>query len=485
MLTNLDWIGDGKPWPPEDEDERARLQEHAQMRQVYAGLHEKVFPGYAAYLTDANRDPKKQKIILDWPYMATSSYMHLLLGEEPEVLAGDRTDLPQRPDEQVFIDVSRYGIGLYEISDDGIQIVNPENCYIVVMPGNIQVPRAFVFFSILKKKSKDQNGKETTKEYVKLTIHTKGQIQHQIYELGVSSGPIQSATVGVKVLRGPLNLRDFPEYDYLKVNGDGIQASSADDLLVVAVNNQMTSERYYGRSDYLPSALSLIEVLEKLFSQRAEVLAKFTNPTPILPESAATYDHSKGEWVYRPGKPVIMQPGETAPSLMTWDADLGQVDRAIEQTMDQLLQMLQLSRVLLAGQGAGNAESGTALRIRLIPTLAKVSRFARAYEAAVPKVINLWSQLHGPVIPIESIVVNMQDGIPEYPLETAQAALMWEQMGAISLERKLILQGLKEGSDAFNTELQRLRGSAQASEVQAPRISLPGLEGEGGGVSAG
>jgi len=80
--------------------------------------------------------------------MATSSYMHLLLGEEPEVLAGDRADLPDRPDEQVFIDVSRYGIGLYEISDDGVQVVNPENCYIVVMPGNIQIPQAFVFSQI-------------------------------------------------------------------------------------------------------------------------------------------------------------------------------------------------------------------------------------------------------------------------------------------------------------------------------------------------
>jgi len=55
----------------------------------------------------------------------------------------------------------------------------------------------------LKKKSKDQNGKEITREYVKLTIHTKGQIQHQIYELGVSSGSIQFSATGTKTLRGP------------------------------------------------------------------------------------------------------------------------------------------------------------------------------------------------------------------------------------------------------------------------------------------
>ncbi len=69
---------------------------------------------------------------------------------------------------------------------------------------------------------------------------------------------------------------------------------------------------------------------------------------------------------------------------MVWQAELGAVDRAIEQAMDQLLQMLQLSRVLLAGQGQGTAESGTALRIRLIPTLAKVGRYARAARESHP-----------------------------------------------------------------------------------------------------
>ena len=74
---------------------------------------------------------------------------------------------------------------------------------------------------------------------------------------------------------------------------------------------------------------------------------------------------------------------------------------------------------LVAGQGQGTAESGTALRIRLIPTLSKVSKYARAAEKAIPKVLNLWSQLHGPEIPLEKITVNLQDGIPDDPMEEA------------------------------------------------------------------
>lgn len=461
MLTDLSWIADGKSWPPEDVDEKARLAEHAQMQDIYNGLHDKIFPRYVAYLADASKDAKKQAIILDWPELTTTSYLNLLIGEEPEVLAGDRKDLPKRPDEQVFIDASRYGHGMYEVSDAGIQALNPRNCYLVVSPNNIQKPWAFVFF---REWEDGEQGKKI--KYVKFTIHTKGQIQHLIFE--IKNGK----------LFGPKDLKSFPVLASLRVDARGIQKPAVDDILIVHVQNQLSSERYYGRSDYKPSIISLIESLEMSFSQRDEVLAKFTNPTPVIPESATTFDFSTKEWVYKPGKPIIVQPGEASPALMVWQAELGAVERAIEQKMEQLLQMLQLSRVLLAGQGQGQAESGTALRIRLIPTLTKVSKYARAAEEAIPKVLHLWSQLHPPAVLLQDIHIRLQDGIPEDPMETAQAALLWDQMGAISMERKLVLQGFKEGSGAFDKELERLKGAQQAQQQAgpaSPAIELPAL----------
>ena len=414
MLTDISFVADGQPWPPVDADEAARLKEHAFMRQIYNGIHEKVFPRYIAYLADAPKDSKKQKIILDWPELATDSYLNLLLGEEPEIVAGSRNDLPTLPTDQAFIDVSRYGIGLFEVSDDGIQALNPENCYIVVTPGNIQKQQAFVFFHTWKE-TEVQNGKEKEIEYIKFTIHQPGTIQHLVYLISPGSGLTNSE----KKLNGPLRLADFPGYANLKVDADGYQYPPVEDMLVVAIQNKLSSERYYGQSDYKPSILSLIESLELLFAQRAEVLAKFTSPVPIVPESATVFNHSTQEWEYKAGQAIITKPGDPSPSLMVWQAELGAVDRAIEQSMDQLLQMLQLSRVLLAGQGQGTAESGTALRIRLIPTLSKVSKYARAAEKAIPAVLHLWSQLHPPEILEEDIEVKLKDGIPDDPMEEA------------------------------------------------------------------
>ena len=459
MLTDLSFVADGRPWPPEDADEAARLKEHAFMRQIYNGLHEKVFPRYISYLADLPKDSKKQKIILDWPALATDSYINLLLGEEPEIVAGNRDDLPDLPADQVFIDVSRYGIGLFEVSDAGIQALNPENCYIVVTPGNIQLPQAFVFFHIWKEKDV-QNGKEKDIEYIKFTIHQLGQIQHLIFE--ISQGGVLPNVTGLpgsgKKLRGPLALADFPTYSGLEVDANGYQYPDVDDLLVVWINNKLSSERYYGQSDYNPSIISLIESLELLFAQRAEVLAKFTSPTPVVPESATVFDHSKEEWVYKPGQAIITKPGDPSPSLMVWQAELGAVDRAIEQSMDQLLQMLQLSRVLLAGQGQGTAESGTALRIRLIPTLSKVSKYARAAEKAIPAVLHLWSRLHPPEIPIEDITINLQDGIPDDPRETTQTCALAVAGGFMSVEKAVsVCQGLALDSPELAEEVARIR----------------------------
>ncbi|MCK9569510.1 phage portal protein [Candidatus Pacearchaeota archaeon] len=470
MLTDLSFVQNGAHWPPKDADEAARLAEHARMRDIYNGLHERIFARYIAYLADAPRDQKKQAIVLDWPELATDTYLNMLLGEDVEIAAPVEADqLPERPDEQVFIDVSRYGIGLYEVSDSGIQALNPENCYLVVTPGNIQTPWAFAFFHVFKQL--DNENKE--QEYVKFTIHTKGQIQHVVYEIVETVTKTQGAEAILgngKTLSGPKKLQDFPAFASLEVDATGIQKPAVDDILIVHVQNQLSSERYYGRSDYKPSVLSLVESLGMLFTQRAEVVAKFTNPTPVIPESATTFDHKTQEWIYRPGQPIITQPGDSSPSLMVWDAQLAQVNNAIEQEMDQLLQMLQLSRVLLAGKDAGTAESGTALRIRLIPTLAKVSKFARMAETAIPKVLHLWSQLpaNGPMMDTKDIQVLLQDGIPEDPMETAQEGQLWDAMGAISTERKLEWQGLKEGSEAFDKELARLKGAQEEAQLAAP-----------------
>lgn len=458
MLRNIEFIGDGKPWPPKDEDEEKRIAEHVMMRKVYNGLHDEIFQRYAAYLADKTEgEADKPKIILDWPDIATSTYTNMVFGKKIEIKS-TMENIPKTPDSQVVIDSSRYGHGLYEVCNEGISVINPENVYLVVSPANLQVITHFVIFSKFEVEATDQ---EKKRGYIKFTIHSKGQIQHKIFEL-----------LGGKLV-GQLSLQDFPEFAGIVTDDDGIQKTGIDEILIVHVQNTLTSERYYGRSDYTPSVISLIESLEISFAQRDEVQSQFTKPTPVIPDSALSFDFGAGEWTFRAGEPIITMPGDVPPSLMVWDAQLAHVEKAIDQKMDQLLQHLHLSKVLLAGTEAGTAESGTALRFRLIPTMSVVDKHRLAMEEAIPQVLHLWSALHKPVVEKNKISVILRDGLPTDPIETATATQIWASISAISLERKLEMQGLKPGTDAFNDEIARLRPSGmQGAAVLEPIIKL-------------
>ncbi|MDD4478567.1 MAG: phage portal protein [Mesotoga sp.] len=413
MIYNVDdVIGYGKTWPPEDKDESARLAEHTRNRKLYSDLHEEVLTKYNNYLNDGLNDDKKLKIILGWASLATDNYMSLLLGEGVKVDAPAQYDTP---DEEVFIDASRYGVGLYEVSQDAITVLNPERVYFVVDPHNIRKVNSYVIFS-------DFTAGDKT--CIKFTIHSKGQIQHLVYEYA-------SGKLGI--LRP---LADFPQFSDLADYPDGIQKTGIDECLVVRIDNALSSDRYYGKSDYSPSVYSLIETLDTAFARRAEVLAKFARPIPMVPESAMQFDHTRQKWVFKTEQAIILRENDKAAAYLTWGAELGAVEREIEQTMTQLLAMLKLSRVLIAGENEGQAESGTALRLRLIPTLAKVSKFATALKAALPSVYSLKSKLDsvlsvpgaGTAFEPDKVVVTLEDGIPEDPAETAQINLVRAQI---------------------------------------------------------
>lgn len=412
ILTDLKFIDIGKPWPVVDADENSRLQEHVRSRKLYDELHDQVFPKYAKYLTESKGlDDKIQKIVIGLAETAVQNYLDLLIGEPPIIEAPFIYPIP---DEELYIDASRYGIGLLEISQSGINVLNPEQVYMVLNPSDMRDVLAYVIFHEFEVKDKNK-----TKKYVKLTIHQKGSIQHLLYF--IKDGKLNKN----------IDLSEFDQYSDLEVGEDGVQETGIDEMLIVRADNSLSSDRYYGRSDYTPSVYTLIEALDLAFARRAEVLAKFSRPIPMVPEGAMQFDHASGRWKFKTDNAIIIKEGQPSAAYLTWSASLGDVQIEIKDLFDQLLMKLKLSRVLLAGDNAGTAESGTSLRIRLIPTLSKVRKFASSYKKIVPQAFSLKSKLDdtlgiGEVAAFEpeDVEVEMQDGIPNVPLEDAQLRLI-------------------------------------------------------------
>lgn len=454
MLTDLGFIAQGKPWPPEDADERARLAEHAFNRCIYNNQHE-VFSKYAAYLADKEDDDKKVTIILGWPEKATTTYVNLCIGDAPDVEINDVDVVEERPDEEVLIDVSRYGLGLYEPTQDGISCQNPETCYLVNAPGNIRKVTEYVFFSQFKIEKQD---------FIKFTIYGRGFIQHLIYE-------VKEGKLGARQ-----DLAGYPAYTGLRVDPEtGIQKTGVDDNLIVRVDNALSSERRYGRSDYTPSVCSLIEALELAFARREEVLAKFSRPVFQAPESAFNhFNHKKQVWEVHLDEPILLEPGSLRAEYLTWQAELGAVEKAIQDKMDQLLQMLDLVKQ----EELGQATSGTALAFRLLPTRSRVRKFATGLRKAIPKVHSVYSKLQvalgkgGKAVEPQDVSVVFKDGIPRDPVqETTWATQAFMNQG-MSLETYIcVTQGLEyseEPESALQKEVARIRGAQEAQKQAAP-----------------
>jgi hypothetical protein len=452
ILTDLSFIQPGQPWPPSDADEKARLDEHKSNRQLYNDLHVDVFPKYAAYLRDKNDDDKKTPILLGWPEKATSNYVNLCLGEEPDVEVDGMDVVDERPDEEVLIDASRYGIGLYEVTGDGIVAQNPENCYMVVRPGYIRQIDYYVFFHEFL---------VGDHKHVKFTVHGKGFIQHLIYAIKDDKldqqVPLEDKGAGV------WSYPTFPAFSGLVLDVEGKQSTGVDDILIVRLDNKLSSERSYGRSDYTPSAKSLIEVLCRAFSDRFELLRKFSRPVFAGPESAFNhFNFAKDRWELRLDEPLMLEPGSAEPKFISPNvAGLAYVEREIEDYMTQLLQMLDLVKQ----EELGKAESGTALAFRLLPTRSRVRKFSTSLKKAIPKVLSLQSKLSvalqvpGAVaFEPSAVAVKMQDGIPSDPKETNQWVSLAYTAGYMSLEAAVARgQDLEPGSDALQAEVERIR----------------------------
>jgi len=458
MLTDLSWIAPGKPWPPEDADEAARLAEHAFNRAVYNNQHD-VFGKYAAYLRDKADDDKKVPVILGWGEKATANYINLILGEDPDVEYDGEDLQDERPDEEVLIDVSRFGLGMYEVTEDGIFAQSPENCYIVTDPTNWRKATEYVFFRPFK---------VDKTEYVKFTIHGRGYIQHLVYEL-------RGGKLGDRK-----DLASFPAYAGLKVSADGKQSTGVDDILIVRVDNALSTDRRYGRSDYTPAVASLIEALELAFARREEVLAKFSRPIFMAPESAFNhFDQAKQKWEIHLDEPILLEPGSSRAEYLTWQAELGAVENAIEDKMNQLLYMLDLVKV----EEANKAESGTALALKLQPTLSRVKRFAKALKRAIPKVEVLYNQLLGNSLDPAKITVDIKSGLPKDQAATIAFVSAAYAGGFMSLETAVAIAQDYEMSDdpdsPLQKELARIRAAqpkAPSSPEEAPRIQLPTIE---------
>lgn len=476
MLTSLNQIDIGKPWPAESEIERLRRYEAN--KNLFEGYHDIVFGDWVRRLY---RDEYNTAvfIVTNWAKRLSTLWADLLLGERPRITAGEQKSKEQQQLEKIIndndffnvayevaLDISRYGTGIYKVRYDKrpiIEAVPPSLWFPVVSPDNIKDVQAHVIAWTFEITEKTLLGGQRKRMFLRAEIHEKSKIINKLFEL--DNGLIKSQL--------PLETfyPDLPEE----------QETGVDDFLVIPVHNLMTSDRAYGLDDY-NDLDGIIQELEIRLSQISRILDKHADPNMYGPDTALEQDEYGNWYVKGGGKYFPISQGENPPGYVTWDGQLEAAFKHIEQLLEQFYALSETSAATFGQLKSGLAESGTALRRLMMAPLAKVNRIRMRLDPAIKKVLMVASQLDfnlGKGIKLENINIAWNDGLPQDEKEQAEIYSTLVQNGLIS--RETALKRLFEfDAEALREELSKIAVEANQEAPSLFKVNLQDGEQTGG-----
>ena len=405
MLTNLNFLQTGQPWPPKYEPERFRMRRYRDNKLLFEGRHEMVFREVFTRLF--RRDPTMKmsvEMCLNWPKRLSTLWADLLVGETPvlteEANSEYLTDLADRIElwHKVYmgaLDASRYGNAVFKVrrDEDGVRLdVIPPACWFpVVDPTDVKKTTAHVI-------AWPTGDVDEGTGQLHVEIHTRGHVEYRVYE---RSG---SALMRHDPLGGIGRLIEQRE-----------ENTGVDGVLVVPVSNLELSDSVYGQDDY-SDLTSIIQELEVRFAQLARVLDRHADPIMYGPDE--THYDEDGNKIANIGTYVPMQNGDTAPGYVVWNAQTESSFRQIEMMMEQFYILSETSPAVFGNTKNGLAESGSALKRLLMAPLAKVNRVRGSFDRAVKALLVLAAQLDGG--PAITPGIQWKDGLPDDPAEMVQ-----------------------------------------------------------------
>jgi len=312
--------------------------------------------------------------------------------------------------------------------------------------------------------------KDSKRAYLRAEVHEPGVIRHQLFDLGsvpslAISGDPARIIGGKAPQQVPLNTleayQDLPEEEQ----------TGLDHIPVFHVPNFRYGSRFWGISDY-EGLESLFESLNNRVSQIDEVLDKHVAPKIVVPPGFVDED---GKIRFDRMETIELGPGDQPPSYITWDAHLQAAFTQFEKLLDLLFMLSETAPSAFGLDKFGVAESGRALRLRLLRTLAKINRKRLYYDTAL-KAALLTAQVldvthgSGEYEPAEP-TLQWADGLPEDMVEMVEIESQRLAAGNTSVEssvRRL------DGPDAVEPEMARI------AEETGQAVALTGTAGRRG-----
>lgn len=204
--------------------------------------------------------------------------------------------------------------------------------------------------------------------YLQKEIHTAGFIRNEIY----SYDPDKKAIVT------QLNVEDF--------GLEPLVSTGVDVSLIVHIPNVRDVNGFWGTSDYA-DIKELQFALNNRITKTDNILDKHSDPILAVPPGVLDEDGKVRKEALGMFEVDNENAGFNKPEYIVWNANLESAFSEIDRLVSLLFMFSEVSPAASAQDKDGQAESGRALKFKMLATLRKRNRKIRYYAAGMSKII--------------------------------------------------------------------------------------------------
>lgn len=214
---------------------------------------------------------------------------------------------------------------------------------------------------------------------------------------------------------------------------------------IIHIPNFKTGTRYFGISDY-SDLTTLFYAINNRMTKIDAILDKHSDPILLVPEGVL--DEKGQVQKEHMGVIEIKEGDDSKPEYVVWNASLESAFKQIDNLVETLFMISEISPDIL-GMGKGQAESGRALKLKLLRTIAKARRKRMYYDHALKQVIynaQVLSQAWGVGVGSKNIKLV---GEPELPEIEWQDGLPIDISEQLENEERALSMGITTEADSM------------------------------------
>lgn len=440
MLTNLNWLNEGATYPPTSEKKRIeRYQLHEQLfLSQHSAAWEDVFRELGRRLKKSNY---KVETVINYQQLLSKKTADFICGEPPVLETEGDTDRLQRllADQrwhtrlyEGFIDVSRYGNGVFKLVGKRLSQVSPLYWFPVVDSSDLKnIVQHVVAYPITPNKDG-----EMTELYIE--IHDVGRVEQRICAFRADNGEIG------------------------KIKSQKVEKTNLEDFAVQVLTNVTHSGDLFGIDDYAIINSIVAKIMWRLHCGD-NVLDKHSEPSMSGPHSALSWDERFKTYYLDLGNYFARNKADDPDvSYVTWDGNLEASYKELEILFQQLYILTEMGQAFAEGGGGGEASSGTALKLRMVSPRIKAARLTAINDAAVKQTVALLAKVNGIPLNYDTLSLAWNDGLPDDEVEEVNT-LVTATGGKAIMSQYSALKQLGLSDEEVEAELEQLRKEQAAS----------------------